>query len=499
MRSVLVRSPYEGRRLFALLPDRVVNRSPRLMLDRCFLAMLFDDRQLPSLVEQAGEVLEAHGMLDEQASASYGEWLVVKGAVAYKQGDYAAARHHLAEAGRYEAKLSGLITGVQAFLQMHLKHYAGEYSAASRHARHALAAFERARFSLGVVAVRREMARWSMRRGRGEEASLRFQELFDLWQRDQLILTRDIALAYFFATEDCYWQNRLSQAQVYQAAMLTLATQLQDRELIVMARVLGEFLSVMSSGSRLALHEAPVWSEAIVTPSVEDLVRDLKVRILVAATRRDLAWENVRLLESQLNDPASQHIRIPLITYLYGYIARGHDLDVITPLLTETLAHAAAQEERFYQLQILALRVWQQRQLHGQEQIGPLLEEAIQLARETGYVRVLLDIPGLAELLPDLAPLRESAAQAAPRPAPRSDAVLTEQEVRVLALLATDRTYREIADELVISVNTVRTHVRNIYKKLSVGRRNHAIRAARRLGLLPPAPAAEPLSGASQK
>jgi LuxR family transcriptional regulator, maltose regulon positive regulatory protein len=49
-------------------------------------------------------------------------------------------------------------------------------------------------------------------------------------------------------------------------------------------------------------------------------------------------------------------------------------------------------------------------------------------------------------------------------------------------------TTAEIAEKLFVSVNTVRTHVRNILTKLGVSRRNAAIREALRLGLLTPEP-----------
>jgi LuxR family maltose regulon positive regulatory protein len=42
----------------------------------------------------------------------------------------------------------------------------------------------------------------------------------------------------------------------------------------------------------------------------------------------------------------------------------------------------------------------------------------------------------------------------------------------------------EIASELSLSVNTVKTHVRNIYRKLDADRRREAVRRARQLQLL---------------
>jgi LuxR family maltose regulon positive regulatory protein len=61
---------------------------------------------------------------------------------------------------------------------------------------------------------------------------------------------------------------------------------------------------------------------------------------------------------------------------------------------------------------------------------------------------------------------------------------LTHREQGVLRLVATNMSTAEIADELCLSVNTVKTHLAAIYRKLSVGRRREAVFRARQLELL---------------
>jgi LuxR family maltose regulon positive regulatory protein len=59
-------------------------------------------------------------------------------------------------------------------------------------------------------------------------------------------------------------------------------------------------------------------------------------------------------------------------------------------------------------------------------------------------------------------------------------------ETRVLRYLQTNLSAREIASELYISVNTVKTHQRHLYRKLGAHSRTQAVRQARALGLLAP-------------
>ena len=70
-----------------------------------------------------------------------------------------------------------------------------------------------------------------------------------------------------------------------------------------------------------------------------------------------------------------------------------------------------------------------------------------------------------------------------PRPLPEP---LSSSEIRVLRYLPTNLHAPEIARELSVSPNTVKTHIRNLYAKLGTHSRTEAVERARALGLLAP-------------
>ena len=83
------------------------------------------------------------------------------------------------------------------------------------------------------------------------------------------------------------------------------------------------------------------------------------------------------------------------------------------------------------------------------------------------------------EILTDLTQLH--ALPAAPRPL---DEPLTDRETAILRYLPTLFTNAELADQLYISVNTVKAHLKSLYRKLNVTSRRQAVHRARELGLL---------------
>ncbi len=63
-------------------------------------------------------------------------------------------------------------------------------------------------------------------------------------------------------------------------------------------------------------------------------------------------------------------------------------------------------------------------------------------------------------------------------------AQLTERELDVLREMASGAQNKEIADQLVLSINTIRFHVANIFQKLGVRTRTQAVHVARERGIL---------------
>ena len=126
------------------------------------------------------------------------------------------------------------------------------------------------------------------------------------------------------------------------------------------------------------------------------------------------------------------------------------------------------------------------------------LERALTLAEPEGYVRVFVDegpahgraAEGRSETgnRPGLRPATPGRGRHdRGRRRPSNQGLiepLSERELDVLRLLGTDLDGPDIARELIVSLNTVRTHTKNIYTKLGVNNRRAAVRRAKELDLL---------------
>jgi LuxR family maltose regulon positive regulatory protein len=124
------------------------------------------------------------------------------------------------------------------------------------------------------------------------------------------------------------------------------------------------------------------------------------------------------------------------------------------------------------------------------------LEQALVLVERNAYYRVFLDAdvevrPLLRDYITQARPYTQVAWQLLQRlpddraiDAPPSVEILTERELAVLRQLPTMKSNREIAAEMYFSVNTVKTHLKSVYRKLGVNRRRAAVEEARARSLL---------------
>jgi len=181
-------------------------------------------------------------------------------------------------------------------------------------------------------------------------------------------------------------------------------------------------------------------------------------------------------------------------------IVKGDKLSIDrTLILLDRLLETAKAEGRMsVSIEALALQAlagWK----HG-DTAGTLisLERALRLAEPEGYVRTFVDL-GLPmarilqeahsrKLVPDYVEnLLAAFTQGISMPAQPGFALpdpLTRREQDVLKLISAGLTNQEIAEELVISYETVKKHAGNIYRKLGVSNRTEAVSKARALDLL---------------
>jgi LuxR family transcriptional regulator, maltose regulon positive regulatory protein len=266
---------------------------------------------------------------------------------------------------------------------------------------------------------------------------------------------------------------------------------------IAMARIheaRGDF-----DGALNQLSEAEPTFMIDLSPNVRPLAA-MKARMLMRQGRvaEGLDWAREQSLG--VGDELSYLREYEHITLARALLASGSVADAVG--LLERLLEAAEHGGRGGSVvEILVLQALAY-QLRGEmaSAMGHL-EGALRLAEPEGYVRVFVDEgPGMADLLQAAAQrgiatnyvnlLRSAFGGPKERPPARQASVhvepLSERELEVLRLLATDLDGPEIANQLVVSLNTMRTHTKSIFSKLGVNSRRAAVHRAEELQLLSP-------------
>jgi LuxR family maltose regulon positive regulatory protein len=160
--------------------------------------------------------------------------------------------------------------------------------------------------------------------------------------------------------------------------------------------------------------------------------------------------------------------------------------------LLEQRGELAAAEAAFARAVVLARRGGRQIELpHALLLLARLKRRqrdqlaACELAREARAVIASCPDPGmLSELLARTERSLQLTRDRSSAPVLPADPELSERELSVLRLLASELSQREIGSQLYISLNTVKGHVRSIFRKLGVATRADAVARGRELGLI---------------
>ena len=326
--------------------------------------------------------------------------------------------------------------------------------------------------------------------------------------------------------------------RIYTEGLASLLCEQGDLEAaaqhLLTGRTLGEFATLTGWPHRLCVAQARIkeaqgdlagaldlLNEAerlyVRNPLPDRPVAALKARVWVRQGKLSEAMSWAREQNLSPDDDLSylrefEHITLARVLIARYKIDRVDDALHTAPGLLERLLQAAEEGGRMGSaIEILVLQALAHEAQGDLHRALAALERALLLAEPEGYVRLFADEgEPLRLLIVDCRVLIEKrkrgesqkligyvdkllTAFVQPTTKPQSTInnqqsamvePLSERELEVLKLLGTELSGPEIARELSVSLNTVRTHTKNIYSKLGVSSRRAALRRAEELGLL---------------
>lgn len=309
----------------------------------------------------------------------------------------------------------------------------------------------------------------------------------------------DKGIASLGLAQVAYEKNDLEGAAQFTAQALSLAEQRSNEKLLVDATIRLAFIHA----AKAEFSQADVLLKSLTTRIKNSLllrsIQETQARFSIL--RNDTAaltgW--LTLVTNDMENILSLQKEREVFTLARLWIAEGKADEALGDL-RGWAEEAAAQGRIRSQVEALCLEALAS---HANADMGhaiDLLTEALSISRAKGFHRLVLDegprmaalLQAVVNLLPDRTiglyarSLLHSfnpellAQQAGTTPVEP----LSQQEVRVLRLLVAGMSNPDIARELTVSTNTVKTHVKSIYRKLSINSREEARQMGRELNLL---------------
>lgn len=270
-----------------------------------------------------------------------------------------------------------------------------------------------------------------------------------------------------------------------------------------MAAIVGLALIALAEGSLEAaqgyVQEAMATAEEVGGPFLRHQALAVAVRSALARGDTSTAARLAGRITADIDLGGSIWLEAPRLTRARALIAADEAgaLALAEELIAACLREIEPRHNRLLLVRALATRALLRQAQGRQGEARADLRQAVDLGAPRGFVRSFLDLgPALLPPLRELAasgvvagPLARAlvAGPLAPRPIatpPVLPEMLTPRESQILALLARRWSDKEIAEQLVITPNTVRKHTSTIYDKLGVSSRREAVDVASALGLL---------------
>lgn len=266
------------------------------------------------------------------------------------------------------------------------------------------------------------------------------------------------------AAAQVLWQRALNV--VHQAESHRTKAQLMvHRSRLMLAQ------TSISSTDRSALAVAAEWAD-----SYQHSQPDMH-SYQEAFAQNTLAW--VELAQGKADQALSR-----LVVLIETADANGWNDTLIKALVLKALAYAVQGEQAVAldTLDIALAKAAPEGYFRTFVDYGPPMRQLLQLAEARGMVpdyvpKLLAAFPSVEGAKEIVEPRKTAAHQSLVEP-------LTDQEINILRLMAAGLSHNEIANELYLSVNTIKWHTTHIYSKLGVHRRAHAVSRARELSIL---------------